>query len=93
MAKLRMDAEEKTELLAYLEALIGCVTSLQTSVSRIMTDIEAMRSTIFDDPDELASHRHTLKSAVTSAQPRVEDTIRSYDGLLEEISASQQYKN
>jgi hypothetical protein len=93
MSKLRMEAEERMELLAYLEALLGCVKSLHASVGAVMADVAAMRSTLFEDPDEIAAYRTNLKLAVATARPMVEEAMRSYDDLMEEIANSQQYMN
>jgi len=93
MSKLRMEAEERMELLAYLEALLGCVKSLHASVGAVMADVAAMRSTLFEGPDEIATYRTNLKLAVATARPMVEEAMRSYDDLMEEIANSQQYMN
>ena len=93
MSKLRMEAEERMELLAYLEALLGCVKSLHASVGAVMADVAAMRSTMMEDPEEIAMHRTNLKLAMATAMPMVDEALRSYDDLLEEIAGSQQYKN
>lgn len=93
MAKMRMDQQEQSDLLAYLEALLGCVKSLHASVGAVMADVAAMRSTLLEDPDEIALYRTNLKMAVATAKPMVEEAMRSYDDLMEEIVSSQQYKN
>jgi hypothetical protein len=93
MSKLQMESEERMELLAYLEALLGCVKSLHASVGAVMADVAAMRSTIFEDPDEIALYRTNLKLAVATAKPIVEEAMRSYDDFMQQIAGSQQYKN
>lgn len=93
MSNLRMKAEERVEILAYLEALLGCVKSLHASVGAVMADVAEMRNALFDDPEELAMYRTSLKRAVTSAKPVVEEAMRSYEDLMEEITGPQQYKN
>jgi hypothetical protein len=93
MSKPQMESEERMELLAYLEALLGCVKSLHASVGAVMADVAAMRSTIFEEPDEIALYRTNLKQAVATARPMVEEAMRSYDDLMQEIAGSQQYKN
>jgi len=93
MANLRMDPQEQADLLAYLEALLGCVKSLHASVGAVMADVAAMRSTLLEDPDEIALYRNNLRAAVATAKPMVDEAMRSYDDLMEEIVSSQQYKN
>ncbi len=93
MAKMRMDPQEQSDLLAYLEALLGCVKSLHASVGAVMADVAAMRSTLLEDPDEIALYRSNLRTAVATAKPMVDEAMRSYDDLMEEIVSSQQYKN
>jgi hypothetical protein len=93
MFKNRRDAEETAEIMAYLEALLGCVKSLHASVGAVMADVAAMRKTVLEDPDEVALYRTNLKVAVATAKPMVEEAMRSYDDLLEEIVGSQQYTN
>jgi hypothetical protein len=93
MFKNKRDAEETAEIMAYLEALLGCVKSLHASVGAVMADVAAMRKTVLEDPDEVALYRTNLKVAVATAKPMVEEAMRSYDDLLEEIVSSQQYTN
>jgi hypothetical protein len=93
MFKNKRDAEETAEIMAYLEALLGCVKSLHASVGAVMADVAAMRKTVLEDPDEVALYRTNLKVAVATAKPMVEEAMRSYDDLLEEIVGSQQYTN
>lgn len=93
MSKVMLEPEEKLELLAYLEALLGCVKSLHASVGAVMADVAAIRNTVFEDPEDIALYRTNLRLAVATAKPMVEEALRSYDELIEEISDSQQYKN
>ncbi len=93
MSKLPMDADERMELFTYLEALLGCVKSLHASVGAVMADVAAMRTTIFEDPEEIAQYRTNLKMSLATAKPMVEEAMRSYDDMLEQIVSSQQYKN
>ncbi|HKN24013.1 MAG TPA: hypothetical protein VJX72_04130 [Candidatus Acidoferrum sp.] len=87
------ESEQQEEILAYLEALLGCVKSLHASVGAVMADVAAMRSTMLDDPDQVAMYRNNLKLAMATAKPMVEEAMHSYDDLLEELAGSQQYKN
>jgi hypothetical protein len=89
----KKESEEREEILAYLEALLTCVKSLHVSVGAVMADVAAMRSTMLDDPEELALYRTNLKVAMATAKPMVDEAIRSYDDLMEEIVGSQQYTN
>lgn len=91
--KKEKEIEERAEILAYLEALLACVKSLHASVGAVMADVAAMRSTVLEDPDEIAMYRTNLRMAVSTAKPMVDEAMRSYDDLLEEIVGSQQYKN
>ena len=93
MSKIRIEAEERMEMLAYLDALLGCVRSLHASVAEVICEVEEMRSALFEDAEEVGAYKHLLRAAVAPVMPKVEDTIRSYDGLIEEIVSSQQYKN
>jgi hypothetical protein len=93
MAKLQMDAQEKMDLLVYLEAILGCVKSLHGGLGAVMADVAAIRNTVFDDPDELATYRADLKLAVRAAKPMVDEALRSYDDLMEEITTSQRWEN
>jgi hypothetical protein len=93
MSKLRLEAEERIEMLAYLDALLDCVKSLHASVAEIMSEVEELRSALFEDADEIAAYKRHLRTTVAPVAFKVEDTVRSYDGLIEEIVSSQQYKN
>ncbi len=93
MSKLQLDEVEKTELLAHLEAILGTVKSLHTSLGAVLADVAAIRSAVFDDAEELALYKNSLKAAVATAKPMVDDALRSYDDLMEEIAASQQWEN
>lgn len=93
MSKLEMEPQERLELLAYLEALLGCVKSLHASVGAVMADVAAIRNTVFEDPEEISQYRTNLRVAVATAKPMVDEAMRSYDDLIQEIVESQQYKN
>jgi hypothetical protein len=93
MFRHKKECEEREEILAYLEALLSCVKSLHASVGAVMADVAAMRSTMIEDPEEMASYRTNLKLAMATAKPMVEEAMRSYGDLMEEIAGSQQYKN
>jgi len=93
MSKLQLEPREKMELLACLDALLGCVKSLHASVGAVMADVAAIRNSVFDDPEELALYRSNLRTAVATAKPLVDEALRSYDDLMLEIVESQQYTN
>ncbi len=93
MFKHQKESEERAEVLAYLEALLGCVKSLHASVNAVVVDVAAMRSTMLEDPEEMSLYKNNLKLAVATAKPMVAEAMRSYDDLIEELSNSQQYKN
>lgn len=57
MSKLRLEPRERTELLAYLEALLGCVKSLHASIGAVMADVAAIRNTVFEDAETSAYRR------------------------------------
>jgi phosphoenolpyruvate-protein kinase (PTS system EI component) len=93
MARLQMDSTGRMELLNYLEAILGCVKSLHASVGAVMADVAAIRNTVFEDAEEIALYRTNLKMAVATARPMIDEAMRSYDELLEEMVDSQQYQN
>jgi len=94
MAKhLEMSTQEKMDMLAYLEAILGCVKSLHMGLGAVMADVAAIRATVFENPEELASYRANLKLTVTKAKPMVDEALRSYDDLLEEITNPHRWQN
>jgi hypothetical protein len=93
MAKLEWDTNEKLELLASLEALLGCMKSLHTTVGAVMADVAAIRNTVFDDPEDMAAYRANLRMAMATAKPLVDEALNSYDDLLQEIIETQRYAN
>jgi len=94
MAKhLEMSAQDKMDLLANLDAILGCVKSLHAGLGAVMADVAAIRATVFDDPEELTNYRATLRLAVSTAGPMVDEALRSYDDLLEEITNSRGWQN
>jgi len=93
MSKLQLEPQERADLLAYLEALLGCVKSLHANVGAVMADVAAIRNTVFDDPKEIALYRANLRLAVTTTKPMVDEAVRSYDDLMQEFADSQQWEN
>jgi hypothetical protein len=93
MSKLQLSPRERMELLEYLEALLGCVKSLHASVGAIMADVAAIRNTVFEDPEEIATYTTNLRLAMATAKPAVDEAMHSYDELLQEIADTQQYTN
>jgi hypothetical protein len=92
MAKMPMDVQEKMELLAYLEAILGCVKSLHAGLGAVMADVAAVRNTVFDRPGELETYKSNLKLAA-GATPMVDQTLGSYDDLLEELADPHGWRN
>lgn len=93
MAKLQLESEERMELVAYLEELLGCVKFLHTSVGEVMADVAAIRRTVLENAEDLALYQSNLKHEATSARPMVREALRSYDDLIAEFAGSQRYKN
>jgi hypothetical protein len=93
MSKLQWTAEEKLDLLASLEGLIGCMKSLHATMGAVMADVSAIRNTLFDDPEDLAVHRSNLRLSAITAKPKADEALSSYDDLLAEIADSQRYAN
>jgi len=93
MAKLHLDGRDKLDLLASLEAILGCVKSLHATVGGVMADVAAIRNTVLEDPVELAVYRANLRLAMDTAKPMVDDALSCYDELLQELVDSQQYLN
>jgi hypothetical protein len=83
MAKLELTEQERLELMASLEALIGCMKSLHATVGAVLADVSAIRNTIFDDPEDLAVCRSNIRTAAMVAKPAVEKALSSYDDLLD----------
>lgn len=90
---MQLDPQEKLDLLASLEALLGCMKSLHSTVGAVMADVAAIRNTVFDDPEDLAVYRSNLRLAAATAKPKVEEALSSYDELLQEIADSQLFPN
>ena len=93
MSKLQLEPQEKIDLLAYLDALLGRVNSLHASVGAVKADLAALRNTMFDDPEEIALYRAHLRMAVSTAKPMVDEAMHSYDDLMREFADSEQYPN
>lgn len=93
MSKLQWNEKEKLDLLASLEALLGCMKSLHATVGAVMADVAAIRNTIFEDPEDIAVYRANLRLAMTTAKPLVDEALNSYDELLQDLVSSQQYTN
>ncbi len=93
MSKLQLKAGEKLDLLAYLEALLGYVKSLEASVGAITNDLAAIRNMMFDDPEDIAMCRSKLRLAATTAKPIAEESKQFYGELLHELSDPPKYLN
>jgi len=93
MVKLEWNTNEKLELLASLEALLGCLKSVHATVGAVMADVAAIRNTVFDDPEDMAVYRANLRMAMATAKPLVDEALNSYDDLLQEIIETQRYAN
>jgi hypothetical protein len=93
MSKLQWDEQEKMDLLASLEALLGCMRSLHSTVGAVMNDVAAIRNTVFEDPEDMAAYRADLRRAVKTSRPKAEAALSSYDDLIQKIAESQRYPN
>lgn len=93
MAKSQMNAQERMELLAYLEAILGCVKSMHVGLGAVMADVAAIRNTVFEAPGGRESYKTNLKLAVATAKPMVDQALGSYDDLLEAIADPHGWQN
>jgi hypothetical protein len=93
MRKLDMDPEARLDLFVTMEAFLGYVKSLHSSLGEVMADVAAIRDAVFTDPTEIAAYRNNLKIALGSAKPLVEEAMRNCDDMLEEFVASQRWEN
>jgi hypothetical protein len=95
MSRKHLDAEEKEDLLLYLDSLLHCVNALQASVGEVMADVMTMRDTILADQQELAIQRSgkQLATQSTKALDAGMCTDARYADLMMEIANTQQYKN
>ncbi|HEY4739090.1 MAG TPA: hypothetical protein VIH76_00690 [Candidatus Acidoferrales bacterium] len=58
-----------------------------------MADVAAIRNTMFEDPGNIDTYRNHLKQTIATTKPLVDEAMRSYDFLMQEISNSQQWTN
>jgi len=94
MRKLDMDPEARLDLFVTMEAFLGYVKSLHTSLGEVMADVAAIRDTVFNDPSEIAAYRNNnLKTVLGRAKPLVDEAMRSCDDMLEEFVSSQRWEN
>ena len=93
MRKFEMEPEARIDLFVTMEAFLGYVKSLHATLGAVMSDVTAIRNTVFDDPEEVALYRSNLKMTLNTARPMVDEVIRSYDEILEEITGSQKWEN
>jgi hypothetical protein len=89
MAKLQLKSEERMELVASLEALLGCVKSLHASVGDVMAEVVAMRTAVLENPGDIAWYQTNLKLVAATAKP----VLGSYNDMIAEFAGSQRYKN
>jgi len=93
MSKLQTEAQQRLDLLAYLEELLGCVKSLHAGVGAVVADVAAIRNTVSKDPEDIALFKANLKLATGTARLLVDEAICSYDDLVEELKRSKPYTN
>jgi len=98
MAELELSAQETLDLLAYREAILGCLRSLHARIGAVTADIAAIRATLCDDAGELEAYKSNLKLTVAKAKPMMDLALRSYEdlldeNLLDEIANTQWWRN
>jgi hypothetical protein len=92
MAKMPMDVQEKMELLAQLEAILGGLQSLQMGLQALMTDVAAIRNTTLDGPGGLQTCESNWQLAA-DAKPLGDQALGSYDDLLVELADPNGWRN
>jgi hypothetical protein len=93
MPKSRLEVQHQSDHRPHLEEILTCVKSLHVTLSAVMTDLAAIRKTVFDNPDNIETYRNHLKQAIATAKPLVDEAMLSYDFLINEISDSQLWTN
>ena len=93
MPNSRLEVQHRSDLWPHLEEILSCVKSLHVTLCAVMADIAAIRKTMFDNSDNIEIYRTHLKQAIETAKPLVDETILSYDSLMQAISGSQQWTN
>jgi hypothetical protein len=93
MSKPQLELQHRNDLRPHLEAILGCVKSLHTTLSAVMADVAAIRKTVFEDPESIELYRNHLKTTIAITKPMVEEAMLSYDSLMLEIIESQRWEN
>ena len=92
MRRFDMDPEARMDLYATVEALLDYVKSLHVTLGDVMTDVAAIRDTVFD-PVEIAAYRASMRVAPDNAKPLMDEAMRSCDDIIEEVFTSQRWEN
>jgi len=93
MPTSRLEVQHHSDLRPHLEKILSCVRSLHVTLSAVMADVAAIRNTMFEDPGNIDTYRNHLKQTIATTKPLVDEAMRSYDFLMQEISNSQQWTN
>lgn len=93
MSNLALEGEHCKNLRPHLKAILNCVKSLHATLSAVMADVAAIRTTVFDEPENVDIYRSHLKQAIATSRPLVEEAMLSYDVLMQEIADSQHWEN
>jgi hypothetical protein len=93
MPKPQLGLQHRNDLRPHLEAILGCVKSLHTTLSAVMADVAAIRRTMFEDAENIELYRNHLKTTIATTKPMVEEAMLSYDSIMLEIIESQRWEN
>lgn len=69
------------------------VRTLHATLSALMADVAALRRTVLQDEEDILDYKNNLLTTLETARPLVDEAMKSYDEMIQQIEESGRYCN
>jgi hypothetical protein len=79
--------------MATLAVEIGQMKGLHAMISALMAEVAALRKTVAEKPENADRYESSLKAAMETSKPFVDDAIQTYDEMIELVCSTDVWRN
>jgi len=80
-----LEVEEIHGLINHLVITLKDLKTLQMAISTLMVDMSAIRQTVLTTPATKSRYKKHLAESIKKARPLVNQAMRSYDNLIQNV--------
>jgi hypothetical protein len=79
--------------MATLAVAIGQMKGLHAMISALTAEVATLRKTVADKPENADLYESSLKAAMETSKPFVDDAMQTYDEMIELVCSTEVWRN